>query len=137
MPADWIWKRTGSLRLSRSGVGAAFLLACAILILLAWFVKNTYLAVTLLSLGSLLAAMAGPCATAATIDIGGRHVPQVYGIMNMTGNFAAAACPILVGELFEWTSNWTIVLVVFAVIYLIGSICWALVDGSRQISADG
>ena len=107
---------------------------CAVLILGAWFVESTLLAVALLSLGSLLAALAGPCASSATIDIGGDHVPQVYGIMNMSGNFAAAACPILVAELFEWTSNWTIVLLLFAAIYLVGAICWALVDSRQRIS---
>ncbi len=131
---DWIWLRTGSLRLSRSGVGATFMFGCAVLILGAWFVENTLLAVVLLSLGSLLAALAGPGALSATIDIGGDHVPQVYGIMNMTGNFAAAACPILVAELFEWTSNWTIVLLLFAAIYLAGAICWTLVDSRQRIS---
>jgi len=131
---DWIWKRTGDLRLSRSGVGATFLFGCAVLILCAWFVESTFLAVLLLSVGSLLAAMAGPCASAATIDIGGNHVPQVYGIMNMSGNFAAAACPILIAEIFEWTSNWSVVLLLFAAIYLFGAICWALVDSRQVIS---
>lgn len=132
---DWIWQRTGNLRVSRSGVGTTFLLGCATLILLAWFVESTFLAVLLLSGGALLAAMAGPCALAATIDIGGDHVPQVYGLMNMTGNLAAAACPVLIAELFEWTANWTIVLLVFSAIYLIGAICWAMVDSREQITA--
>ena len=131
---DWIWRQTGDLRISRSGVGAAFLFGCAVLILCAWFVESTFLAVLLLSVGSLLAAMAGPCALAATIDIGGDHVPQVYGIMNMTGNFAAAACPIVIAEIFGWTSNWSIVLLLFAALYLLGAICWALVDCRQTIS---
>lgn len=131
---DWIWQRTGNLKLSRSGVGATFLLGCAMLILAAWFVESTFLAVALLAAGSLLAAMAGPCASTATIDIGGDHVPQVYGIMNMSGNFAAAACPILIAELFEWTSNWSIVLLLFAATYLVGAICWAMVDVRQTIS---
>lgn len=131
---DWIWRRTGNLRLSRSGVGATFLLGCSVLILCAWFVESTFLAVALLSVGSLLAAMAGPCAFAATMDIGGDHVPQVYGIMNMSGNFAAAACPILIAELFEWTSNWSIVLLLFAATYMVGAICWAMVDCRQQIT---
>jgi ACS family glucarate transporter-like MFS transporter/ACS family D-galactonate transporter-like MFS transporter len=104
------------------------------LILAAWFVESTFLAVALLAAGSLLAAMAGPCASTATIDIGGDHVPQVYGIMNMSGNFAAAACPILIAELFEWTSNWSIVLLLFAATYLVGAICWAMVDVRQTIS---
>ena len=129
---DWIWRRTNSLRLSRSGVGAAFLGACAILILAAWFVKSAPLAVGLLALGSLFAALAGPCAFSATIDIGGNRVPQVFGLMNMTGNFAAAACPVLVAKLIEWTSNWNLVLLLFAGVYLAGSICWIFVNPDRH-----
>ncbi|WP_372718121.1 MFS transporter [Novipirellula sp.] len=130
---DWIWRRTGSLRLSRSGVGATFLAACAVLIVAAWFVQSAVLAVALLSLGSFLAALAGPCAFAATIDIGGPRVPQVFGLMNMVGNLAAAACPILVGWLFQWTSNWNLVLLMFAGVYMVGAICWVFVNPQKQI----
>ena len=130
---DWIWKRTKSLRLSRSGVGAVFLGACGLLILAAWFVQSVSLAVGLLAVGSFFAALAGPCAFSASIDIGGVHTPQVFGIMNMTGNFAAAASPVLVGILFATTDNWNLVLLLFAAIYLVGAVCWALVDPSRRL----
>lgn len=130
---DWIWRRTGSLRISRSGVGAAALASCGLLILAAWFVESVTLAVLLLTAGSVCAALAGPCAFSAAIDMGGRHVPTVFGIMNMTGNFAAAACPILVAALFNWTANWNLVLLLFAAVYLAGSLSWLLVDSSRRI----
>lgn len=125
---DWIWRRTRSLRLSRSGVGATALGVCAVLILGAWFVENATLAVALLALGAFFAALAGPAALSATIDIGGSRVPQVYGLMNMCGNFAAAACPVLVGGLFDWTANWNLVLLLFAGVYLVGAICWVMVN---------
>lgn len=124
---DWIWRRTGNLRISRSGVGATFLTGCAALIFGAWFVESTVLAVALLALGALFAALTGPCAYSATIDIGGEHVPQVFGLMNMMGNLATAASPILVAELFS-RIEWTLVLVVFAGIYLLGAFCWLFVD---------
>ena len=130
---DSIWRRTGNLRLSRSGVGAAFLGACALLILAAWFVQSAALAVVLLTLGAFFAALAGPCALAATIDIGGSRVPQVFGVMNMCGNLAAAACPVLVGKLFQWTANWNLVLLLFAGVYLAGAVCWAFVNPQRHI----
>lgn len=132
---DLIWRRTKSLRLSRSGVGATFLGACGLLILAAWFVESVGLAVALLTLGSLFAALAGPCAFSATIDIGGRHTPQVFGLMNMIGNFAVAASPPLVGLLFERTENWNLVLLIFAVVYLTGALCWGLVDPGRRLVA--
>lgn len=129
---DLIWKRTQNLRFSRSGVGASCLSICAVLILCAWFVKSVPLAITLLTLGSFFAALGGPCALTATIDIGGDHVPQVFGLMNMTGNFAAASTPILVGWLFEATANWNLVLLLFAVVYFFGAISWACVDPTRK-----
>ncbi len=131
---DWIWQRTGSLKFSRSGVGSVFLGGCSLLILSAWFVQSTSLAIALLACGTFLAALAGPCAFSATIDIGGEHVPQVFGLMNMMGNLAAAACPILVAELFEWTANWNAVLLVFAGIYAAGAVCWAMVDPTKKLS---
>jgi ACS family D-galactonate transporter-like MFS transporter len=86
-----------------------------------------------LALGAFFAALAGPCALAATIDIGGSRVPQVFGVMNMCGNLAAAACPVVVGMLFQWTSNWNLVLLLFAGVYLPGAICWAMVNPQRHI----
>jgi MFS transporter, ACS family, D-galactonate transporter len=130
---DWIWRTTGSLRLSRSGVGTTFLACCGGLILAAWFVESTIVAVGLLGAGALCSALCGPCSYSAAIDIGGAHVPQVFGLMNMAGNLAAAACPILVAELFERTDNWGIVLVLFAAIYAGGALCWTLVDAGRRI----
>jgi ACS family D-galactonate transporter-like MFS transporter len=130
---DWIWRRTGSLRVSRSGVGAASLGMCAIVILGAWFVESTELAVLLLAIGAFCSAFAGPCAFAATIDIGGPRVPQVAGMMNMSGNLAAAACPVLVGRLFEATENWNLILLLFAGVFLLGAICWLFVNPQRSI----
>ena len=87
----------------------------------------------LMALGALFAAVAGPCAFAATIDIGGNRVPQVFGLMNMCGNLAVAVCPVLVGALFERTENWNVVLLVFAGIYLSSTICWLFI-APRPIS---
>jgi ACS family D-galactonate transporter-like MFS transporter len=127
MLTDWVWRTTGSFRMSRSLVGGGFLTLCAGLILLAWFVESASLAVALLATGALVAGLAGPSALAATIDLGGQRVPQIFGLMNMTGNIAAAACPIVVGKLFEFTENWNLVLVLFAGVYLLGAVCWAFI----------
>jgi ACS family glucarate transporter-like MFS transporter/ACS family D-galactonate transporter-like MFS transporter len=130
---DWIWRETGSLRVSRSGVGAASLATCALLILGAWFVKSTELAILLLTLGAFCSATAGACAFAATIDIGGPCVPQVAGMMNMFGNFAAAVCPIFVAKLFQLTETWNLILLLFAAVFLVGAICWLLVNPHRRV----
>ncbi len=134
MVTDWIWQRTGSLRVSRSGVGAGALGGCGLLILGAWFVESAWGAVTLLAIGGFLAAVAGPSAMAATIDIGRERVPQVFGLMNMCGNLAAASCPVLIGRLFAWTENWNLVLLLFAGVYLVGATCWVFVNPNTRVT---
>lgn len=130
---DRIWKRTGSLRASRSGVGAASLGICAAMFLAAWWVERAEIAVLLLAIGNFAAAFAGPSAFAATIDIGGRRVPQVAGLMNMIGNIAAGACPVVVGRLFRATDNWNFILLLFAGIFLVGAICWLFVNPHTRL----
>ena len=131
---DWIWKKTGSLRMSRGGIGALFLFCCGALILSAYFVHGNGPAIGLLTAGAFSAAIAGPCAFSSTIDIGGRHIPQVFGVMNMSGNFAAAATPVIVGTLFDRTENWNLVLILFAAVFFAGSLCWAFVDPAKKIA---
>jgi MFS transporter, ACS family, D-galactonate transporter len=130
---DWVWRRTGSLRVSRGGVGAASLIICAVTFISAWFIESTAAAIGLLAIGNFCAAFAGPSAFAATIDIGGRRVPQAAGLMNMVGNLSAAACPVLVARLFQSTTNWNLILPVFAGIFFAGAVCWLFVNPHRPI----
>jgi ACS family glucarate transporter-like MFS transporter/ACS family D-galactonate transporter-like MFS transporter len=136
MFTDWVWTISGSLRASRSGVGATSLATCAMLVLGAWFVQSTEIAVFLLALGAFCFSFAGPAAFAATMDIGGPRVPQVAGMMNMSGNFAAAACPVVVANIFELTANWNLILLMFAGVFLAGAICWLFVNPQRRIEPD-
>ncbi|UUO09010.1 MFS transporter [Blastopirellula sp. J2-11] len=130
---DGIWRKTGSLWLSRSGVGATALGICSVLILCSWFVEDLNFAIGLLAFGVLFAQLASPAMFAAVIDISGSRAAQVLGAVNMTGNLAVAVCPILVGILFERTANWNLVLILFAAIYFIGAIFWAFVDTRHGI----
>ncbi|MGH7127632.1 MAG: MFS transporter, partial [Planctomycetaceae bacterium] len=130
---DWLFRRTGSLRWSRGGMGFASTAACGALILSAFFTDETLSAVMLLAAGAFAAAFAGPCAYVTTIDLGGRHVPQVFAIMNMAGNLAAAATPVAVGWLFSRMENWNLILGLFAAVYLAAAVCWSLVDPGRKI----
>lgn len=130
---DYVWQKTKNLRLSRSAVGAAACGMCGLLILASWFFQSPTVVVVLLALGSFFAAVAGPCAYSATIDIGGNRVPQVFGMMNMCGNIAAGVCPIVVGKIFKWTSNWDLVLLLFAGVYFTGALCWAFVNPQRSL----
>ncbi|HEY0980508.1 MULTISPECIES: MFS transporter [unclassified Schlesneria] len=130
---DWVWKRTGSLWLSRSGIGAYSLGICGLLILGSWYVQDMTAALMLLAVAVFCGSFAGPAMGAAVIDIGGARVAQTLGTVNMAGNLAVAVCPIIVGELFQQTEDWNLVLILFAATYLVGALCWAFVNPSRRI----
>lgn len=48
--------------------------------------------------------------------------------MNMCGNFGAALFPIAIGWLVQRTGNWDLVLFIFAGIFALDAVCWALLN---------
>ncbi len=131
---DWIWRRTGNLWLSRSGIGTTFLFLSGVMVLGAYYAESLPFSMLFMCLGAMMASLGGVGAIAATLDIGGKHVSQIFAIMNMAGNFAAAATPICVGYLFESTENWDVVLLVFAAVYFAGAIFWSMVNPNLKIT---
>jgi sugar phosphate permease len=134
--ADFIWRRSGRRWLSRQGIAIASLLACAALTVLAYGAEGVGAAIALLSAGSFLAALSGPCAYAITIDLGGAHVASVFSAMNMAGNVGALVCPVAVERLVAWSGRWDHVLVLFAAVYLVAALAWALLRHRPLLEED-
>jgi MFS transporter, ACS family, D-galactonate transporter len=130
---DWILLRTNSRALSRAGVGALSMGSCGALIMAAYLVSNPTAAIVLMLVGSSMAAIGGPCAFAAVIDVGADQVPHIVALMNSAGNIAAAICPVVVGMFFSVTDNWNLVLCAFAGVYGAAALCWCLIDLGRSI----
>ena len=124
--SDWIFRRTGSLRLSRYGVATVCMVGCAVMTLVAYLATTTAEAMTCITAASFIAAFGGVAAYVVTIDLGGKHVPSIFGIMNMAGNAGAAVCPILVERFVRLTGGWDLVLLPFVGVYLLAALCWFL-----------
>src|SRR5262249_44776470 len=120
-------RRTGSLTVSRSGLAIFSVLTCAVCIWLAIGITEPVPAVLLISLGAFLASMASPCGYSITMDLGGKHTPTVFGLMNMSGNIGAMLFPIVVGYILTLSGNdWNLVMYFFAALYLAAGVCWIL-----------
>lgn len=136
--SDTVLTRTGSRRLARQWLSAASQLACALIVLAAYPVQDPLLAVSIISAGAFCAAIAGPISYTLTIDLGGRHVPTVFGLMNMWGNIGAFAfphaVPWLVGE--GPNANWNPVLFLFSGIYIAAAACWMAFNAEGTIFKD-
>ncbi len=136
--SDFVYRRTGRLTLARSGLAAASLLICTLLVFSAWFVQDATAATIVISAGAFCAAVAGPCAYASTMDMGGTNVALVFSWMNMIGNFGAGLLPWVVPRfrtLIDETpsllslcggNSWNAVLILFGAMFLLASACWAL-----------
>ena len=132
MVSDYVLAKTGSRRWARSGVAAISMLLCAMFVVIAYFIANPVLAVSVIACGTFCAAVGGPCAYTVTIDLGGEYTAVLFGTMNMIGNLGAFAFIRVVPEVTD-SLGWDAVLGVFAVLYLGAAVCWLLVNPNGSI----
>jgi MFS family permease len=132
---------TGSKWLSRSGLAALGLAACAAATGAATLARDPVPIALWLSAGAFCASLAGPAAWAATIDIGAGLTGVIFGIMNMAGNVGAYACPIHVGALVDYIDrtdgDWNLVLYLFVAVNLVGALCWLFLNPNRPVLERG
>ena len=132
---DAILARTGSKRLSRSGVAAAALGLCSAATLAAILARQPSAVVGVISVGSFFSGLAAPATWAATADLCGDHAAVGFAVMNMAGNLGAIACPVVLGYLIDHLvragGDWNWVLYLFAADYLAAALCWLALDPSR------
>jgi sugar phosphate permease len=133
LATDWLLRRTGNVRLARSGVAITGLLGCAVFIVPAALTEDPYVAV-----GCLTAAMfflectIGP-SWAVPMDTGGKYSGTVSGMMNMAGNFGGAISPIVFGYL-AYGDKWQAPFIVAAGLLVVGAAIWAFwIDPTKAI----
>ncbi len=131
--SDWVLTRTGSRRLARQGVAVVSLLICSTLIFIAYGIEDALGAVAVISVGTFFFAVGSPCAYIITIDMGGRHVPMVFSVMNMSGNVGAMLFPMVVPAMLKWTGNWDHILLMFGGLYVVAAACWLCLNPNGTV----
>jgi MFS family permease len=126
--SDWLLRRTGLRRLSRQGIAVVGMTTCSGLIVATYFIGTEEIAVALFSVGAFIATFGGVSGYTVTIEFGGRRVATVFSVMNMSGNLGAALFSYAAGALKERTGSWDPALFVFAGIFAIDAVCWALLN---------
>lgn len=126
--SDRILRITGNRRLSRQGIAVVGMCCCSLLILVAYFVENTWFAVGLLSLGAFCGTFGGVSGYTVAIEYGGKNVATVFSTMNMCGNIGAGLFPLAAGWLVHAFGMWDPVLFLFAGIFAVDAVCWALLN---------
>jgi sugar phosphate permease len=121
------WGRRVSGMIGLAGAGVAFLSTI-------WVEDPTALAV-LLGITFFCNDLGMGPAWAACSDVGQRFAGTVGGKMNMIGNIAGGVGMLLAGHLLN-TGQATLVFVVFACSFWLGTLCWLGLDVTRPISAE-
>jgi MFS transporter, ACS family, glucarate transporter len=82
---------------------------------------------TMLTLG----ASWGTC-----IEVARNHAGVVGAVMNTSGQVASLVIPLVVGYSVEWFNNWDFPIYMLACMFLVGTVCWLLIDPHKPVFAD-
>jgi ACS family glucarate transporter-like MFS transporter len=79
---------------------------------------------TMLTLG----AAWGTC-----IEVARNHAGVVGAVMNTSGQVASLLIPLVVGYSVEWFNNWDFPIYMLACMFLVGTVCWLLIDPHKPV----
>lgn len=129
---DAVTKRWG-LRLGRCGVGAAAYVLAGGALILAGSVTQPVLAAWLiaLALGASMFTLGASWSTC--LDIGGSHAGVVSAAMNTSGQIGSVLSPLMVTFLLGWLGDWNAPLFVMGGLFLMGAVCWGLINPNKRI----
>ena len=130
-------RRFGHGGLIRRLVGVVGQGGAALCLLAATFLREPLLAVAAIALASFSNDLTIPLSWTTCMDIGGRYVGTLSGIMNMVGNVGGFLSPIVFGYIVGRTGDWNLTFYVTAAVYVIGTLCWWFIDPVTPVEQQG
>lgn len=121
-------RRLGGVGRARKALAISGFVSASGLLLASTFTTRAVALAVLFALAGLLNDFVMPTAWSACMDVGGRFAGTFSGVMNMMGNLAAVLAPIAVGYILDLTGTWTLTFYISAAVYLVGAVCWLLLD---------
>lgn len=104
--SDRIYRKTGSLRIARSGMVTACMALAAVSIMPILFVHDRALSIVCLASGFFFAEMCVGPMWAIPMDIAPLHSGTASGMMNTGSALAAIVSPVISGLIIDVTGNW-------------------------------
>jgi MFS family permease len=139
--ADAILRRWPRPTLVRRVVGCSAYSISAVL--LVWAVQcDSPQATALLAASSIMAAhLTIPTWWSCAIEISGRHIGALFGLMNGTGVIGAMSSQFMFGSFADWRQSqgymgrdqWDPAFLIVAAVLMVAAVCWAFVDTSQAI----
>lgn len=134
--SDWLLRRTGQRRLSRQGIAIVGLSMGACLVMQAHFVTDIDIATAIFTAAAFTASFGGVSGYTVTIEFGGPRIGTVFAMMNMCGNIGAAISQYIAGALVQRAGSWDLALFMFAAVFVVDAVCWALLNPRGPLFED-
>jgi MFS family permease len=117
------------MRLPRRTIAFCGFLGTAILLFMFTHIESVVLAMFAMGLASFCSDLTMPISWDACVEIGGPYTATVAASMNMLGNFAGFAAPVVGGVILERTGgNWSILIYTMAVAAIVSALCWLYIN---------
>jgi len=129
---DVVTKRFG-LRIGRCAVGASAYVLAGGAMIFAGITHQPMLAAILIASAVAASMFTLGAAWSTCIDIGGNHSGVISAAMNTSGALSSVLSPLLVTWLLRLYGNWNVPLYVMGGLFLMGAVCWSLIDPRKRI----
>jgi MFS family permease len=130
---DFVTRRFG-LRVGRCGVGAVAYVLAGTSMILATLVPHPLVAATLIATAVAASMFTLAAAWSTCLDIGGNHAGVVSAAMNTSGALSSVISPLMVTWLLKhFENNWNLPLLVMGGLFLMGAVCWGLINPHKKI----
>jgi MFS family permease len=117
------------MRLPRRQIAFCGFLGTAVLLFAFTRIESVVLAMFAMGLASFCSDLTMPISWDACVEIGGPYTATVAASMNMLGNFAGFAAPVVGGVILERTGgNWSILIYTMAVAAIVSALCWLYIN---------
>jgi MFS family permease len=131
--ADWITRRTGSVKIGRRSVGVSGFLLGAIGYLAAIYADSAGAAIVCLVLASGAHDLTLPVVWATTTDVGGRFGGTAAGFVNFASSISGMTAPLAAALLERIFGSFHAVFLVAAAMYLVGAGLWFVIDPRKSL----
>lgn len=128
---------TGSVKISRRLLACTGFVGAGIFLIVSINTADVFWAMIAMGMASFCNDLVMPGAWGACMDVGGKYAGTLSGSMNMMGNMAGFVAPTFGGWLVQRSGgDWNTFLYVMAGVYLVGTLCWPLIDPTTPLEDD-
>jgi len=141
---DSLKRRFSSLVLVRRVLVSSCMLVAALLLVLSVHTNRPWMASSVAAASSFILFLQQSTWWSSVVEVSGRHVGSLFGLMNGMGIFGAMGSQFFFGYFADWQAargltgraQYDPAFYVFAAVLLLGALFWQFIDSSRAVRDD-